>query len=608
MTPLIKPNPETFHNTVPAELLAQPNWILWKAETIPGKPKPNKTPYQRSGVLAATNNPAHWFKFTDEIGVVDASLRLGYSGLGFVLSDALPYTGIDLDHSVNADGSIKPWAQSIVDRLDSYTERTPNDGLRVWIKAKLGDLEGNKHHYQGGVVEFYDRGRYFTVTGAHLPGTPSTIEPRQSELDEVHGAVQAGKAVGLYASNVSEKISRAMSGDLSDYRGDRSAAAAAVLVALATAHRFDKDAVRTGFEATQLRRDWSYKWDERGEKFRQKELDGAIKKAQEDQTAEKVVVDPENWRPLFHSYDEFCNAPPVNFAIEGFLQEDGITMISGLPGHGKTWVMLSMAKALLTGKPLFGYAPFAVRPTERIVYLSPEVGLGPLTSRIKKFHLNEFVKSGKLLYQTLSIPESASLVDPRMLRACRDADVFLDTAVRFMEGDENSSAEQKLFSRILFALLKAGARTVTGAHHAPKAFETANHMSLENAMRGSSELGAMLSTAWGVKRVDKDSNRVFIENIKPRDFNPCQPFVLEGRPHIDSAGDWKMVSEPGRAGELRDNQKNVGRPSKIKGREAAIRSGIQQGKTNAAIADELGVGEETVRRFRKEAEAEGSIQ
>lgn len=33
-------------------------------------------------------------------------------------------------------------------------------------------------------VEIYDRGRYFAVTGLHLEGTPRTIEPRQSVLDE----------------------------------------------------------------------------------------------------------------------------------------------------------------------------------------------------------------------------------------------------------------------------------------------------------------------------------------------------------------------------------------------------------------------------------------
>jgi len=37
-----------------------------------------------------------------------------------------------------------------------------------------------------------------------------------------------------------------------------------------------------------------------------------------------------NWRALFHTYEEILNCPPARFAIEGFLQEDGITLIGGL--------------------------------------------------------------------------------------------------------------------------------------------------------------------------------------------------------------------------------------------------------------------------------------
>jgi hypothetical protein len=40
----------------------------------------------------------------------------------------------------------------------------------------------------------------------------------------------------------------------------------------------------------------------------------------------------------------------VSFAIDGFLQNYGATMIGGLSGHSKTLLLLSITKALLTGK------------------------------------------------------------------------------------------------------------------------------------------------------------------------------------------------------------------------------------------------------------------
>jgi len=202
------------------------------------------------------------------------------------------------------------------------------------------------------------------------------------------------------------------------------------------------------------------------------------------------------WRGIFHSYEEFENAPPLKFAIHGWLQAEGITMYGALPGHGKTLLALSTVKALLTGEPLFGHKYFAVERSKRVLYLCPEAGLGPLTYRLKLFRLGSFVKSGELLYRTLGAKESVQITDKRILKAAEGADVFLDTAVRFMDGEENSASDQRIFAQNLFSLLSAGARSVVGLHHAPKSFAEASYMTLENCLRGTSELGAMLSTAW----------------------------------------------------------------------------------------------------------------
>jgi RecA-family ATPase len=194
----------------------------------------------------------------------------------------------------------------------------------------------------------------------------------------------------------------------------------------------------------------------------------------------------------------------LKFAIEGFLQEAGVTLIGGLAGHGKTLLMLAMAKALLEESPLFGYELFSVpRPALRVLYLIPESSLGPFRSRLELFRLREHVRGDRLLVSTLSSRDPVSLSDPRMLKAAEGADVFLDTAIRFMEGSENDAQDTRPFVQTLFRLLHAGARSITGAHHAPKGFEGQNFMTLENILRGSGDIGAMLSTAWGVRQVGR---------------------------------------------------------------------------------------------------------
>lgn len=130
---------------------------------------------------------------------------------------------------------------------------------------------------------------------------------------------------------------------------------------------------------------------------------------------------------------------------------------------------------------------------------------------------------------------------------------------------ENNAAEQKLFAKNLFALLRAGARTVTGLHHSPKYFEKSDYVSLENVLRGSGDIGAMLATCWGIVQTNKETNELWVENTKPRDFKPCDPFIIQGRPYIDQTGDFRMVSPPGCAGTLnevkgRNGHKVGGRP------------------------------------------------
>jgi Domain of unknown function (DUF3854)/AAA domain len=257
---------------------------------------------------------------------------------------------------------------------------------------------------------------------------------------------------------------------------------------------------------------------------------------------------------LFASYEKMLVAPPLRFAIRQFLQADVATFIGGLSGHGKTLLLLNIAKALLSGRKLFNHFPVS-EAAQRVIYLIPESTLGPFFHRLKLFHLDEHVKSRRLLVRTLSEGPILPLTDPELLLMARGADIFLDTAVRFMEGEESAAGDVKRsLSDAILALLGAGARTVIAAHHSPKQLEKESYLSLENVLRGSGELGAVAGTVWGIKQLDVRSNRVYVQNVKPRDFEPPPPFMLEGRPFIDEDGAFRMVKAPGHCGVLSEEQ------------------------------------------------------
>ncbi len=118
------------------------------------------------------------------------------------------------------------------------------------------------------------------------------------------------------------------------------------------------------------------------------------------------------------------------------------------------------------------------------------------------------------------------LADEDFQMALPGSVVFLDTAIRFLEGDENSSKDVRAFADTIFSLLKHGAKAVVLLHHSPK--DSGDTMTLENAMRGSGDMGAFLACCWGTRLQDPThpyESASYLENLKQRDFEST-PFEL----------------------------------------------------------------------------------
>jgi hypothetical protein len=320
---------------------------------------------------------------------------------------------------------------------------------------------------------------------------------------------------------------------------------------------------------------------------------------------------------LFHTAEECENVPDVTFSIAGFLQDDGMTFIGGLSGHAKTWIALSIVKALLLGEGTKLWGLFPVTQTApRVIYLIPEVGLSSFMSRARRMGLMPFIRERKLLIRTLSKGPAPDLDDPRILAAVKGAHVILDTAARFADGEENSASDNaRGLAADIFGLLTAGARSVICAHHSPKSFLKENTMSLEGILRGTGDIGAMATTVWGVKQLDEPQNIVYIECVKARDFSHCQPFQIRGRPCIDETGDFELYRSPGESGSLAEEQLNPANESKQRERDdrlgmvrawlAADPNETAQEQVIKFAALGITVKLDTVFRYRKEARKDG---
>jgi putative DNA primase/helicase len=156
MTEQVAPNKQLLLvkvESIPEELRVRPQWVVWKAVGD----KPDKVPYSaRTGRRASSTDLLTWSTFPEAL---EAYENGEYAGLGFVFSSADPYTGIDLDDCVDADGEIAGWALEIVRYFDSYTELSATGtGLHVIVRGEIPNRRKDE-------VEVYSSKRFFTMTG-----------------------------------------------------------------------------------------------------------------------------------------------------------------------------------------------------------------------------------------------------------------------------------------------------------------------------------------------------------------------------------------------------------------------------------------------------------
>ncbi len=293
---------ENATNNIPRELQELPQWVVYKVEKN-NDGKPTKIPYDAKNPhrKASSTRAKTW---TDYEQAVRVGLNgRGFDGIGFVFSEEDDYAGVDLDHCVR-DGKIEPWAQEYIRQLNSYAEFSPSGtGVHVIVKAvfskedrKKIELGGNGH--PKAAIERYSSGRYFTVTGRHISGTPVMIHNRQQEIDVIFdsllhkkendvefGQQRKADAQGFEGpdeellnaarnANNGEKFSALFDrGDLSAYNGDHSAADQALVNILTFCCGPHPERIDRLFRRSALCRK---KWLDR-EDYRNRTIDTAIK-------------------------------------------------------------------------------------------------------------------------------------------------------------------------------------------------------------------------------------------------------------------------------------------------------------------------------------------
>ena len=437
---------------IPDELKVLPQHICWKKEIRNGKE--TKVPVNtRTGGQAEVDKPSTWASYDTALA---AAKNNGNDGIGFVFTEGDPYVGIDIDDCIE-DGGIHQQAIVVLKLFNSYAEKSQSGrGLHIIIKGKLPPGGRRK-----GKLEMYDSRRFFVMTGAHLEGTPTTIENRQAELEGFHARVfgkpQAppkpadhSPALTMADSEIIEKARSAKNGAKFDllFRGDWQGAgfpsqseADLAFCSMVAFYTQDPDQIDRIYRASGLMRD---KWDSRrgdstyGAKCIDKALAGVTETykpprsaPEADRTKPKTPKTRQAEKPKAASQNtpQAKPAPPAIRFVSGKELEaldfpepvwiipnilgEGYILLAGRPKLGKSWLALCLAVAVSTGGCALGKGELRAVQGE-VLYLALEDRLRRIKRRLTQ------VLCGSPFPENLLIAEAWQRLDKGGLEALQE--------------------------------------------------------------------------------------------------------------------------------------------------------------------------------------------
>lgn len=239
-----------------------------------------------------------------------------------------------------------------------------------------------------------------------------------------------------------------------------------------------------------------------------------------------------NGAGIIHAWDEIPDAmmiakPKIEWIVEGIIPRDSVTLIAGEPGSYKSWLALSLLRAVSTGARFLDRECKAVD----VLYLDRENPLAVIRDRLAILGI-ESLGNAKIWGNWLR-DAPPTIGDVRLVQIARERRPLLvfDSLIRFHSADENSATEMAPVMGDLRALANAGA-TVVALHHRAKN-ETSRY-------RGSSDIAGGVDTAFAVSR-DRQAGILKLDCFKSR---YREEFSITLRPDLSDAGDFAVTESP----------------------------------------------------------------
>ncbi|MBU7587937.1 MAG: AAA family ATPase [Sphingopyxis terrae] len=211
-----------------------------------------------------------------------------------------------------------------------------------------------------------------------------------------------------------------------------------------------------------------------------------------------------------------CNVAPQQYRLKPILPSQGVAVVYGPSGSGKSFLTLAMAVAIATGEAFFGYQPSPANVL--YVVLEGESGLRARLLAWQQDTGREFPDSIGFLAQPFRLTSEVDVAD--LARSCPpNCVVVIDTLNRAAPGsDENSSKDMGLIIAGAKALQEAIGGLVVLVAHTGK--------DQAKGLRGHSSLFAAIDAAILVTR-DGDTRSWKVDKAKDGRDGDEHPFLLK---------------------------------------------------------------------------------
>jgi len=230
------------------------------------------------------------------------------------------------------------------------------------------------------------------------------------------------------------------------------------------------------------------------------------------------LTDTPTRRVRFLSDEEFENRPQREWLIPTILPKEGIALLFGTPGCGKSFLTIAWSLSIATGTPWLGHE---VRQGP-VAYIAAEggFGLGPRIKAWKTFQQVEGDSGVRWFDQTLALQDSGNFnelltafaedfTEPPVL-------VVIDTLSRCSGGaDENSNTDMAKVIASADALQQRFHCTVLIVHHAGK-----------DSDRGPRGASALIGNTETIIEVAKTEQGCRLTCYKQKDAPRFEPFAL----------------------------------------------------------------------------------